>query len=364
MCVAIGSTGRSASGTVATSVVMVPPFLLVCRWGRRYGRAPRPRIGAYTHPPARAVTDTTQRPGRSVAHDRAALGEAYGRRRTPGLPRHPQLRVDVRQVAFDRPDAQTQPLGDGGVRQPLGDELEDLELTRAELLHADVRAGGGAGPEEAVQLRDALLPRRLVQQDVIGRVQQRQPRARDERGEQESLLDRDDAVAATVQHERAGAHLRCERRDVEVAARVDQRRGVLRRGGRAQKVLEPLHLLRRAVGEEQHAERAAERGFGRVPAGLDGREESALLGGLAAELAAARVAAVEDQVGDTVWMARRVGDRDRGALRDAQQREALDAAGVDDRLEVSDPRLERRLAHAARGQTAATLVVAHDRVAL
>jgi len=53
------------------------------------------------------------------------------------------------------------------------------------------------------------------------------------------------------------------------------------------------------VREEQHAERPAERGFRRVPAGLDGREQRAFLGGLAAKLAAAGVAAVEDEVGDT-----------------------------------------------------------------
>ena len=72
-----------------------------------------------------------------------------------------------------------------------------------------------------------------------------------------------------------------------------------------------------------------------------------------AELPAPRVAAVEDEVGDPLGMPGRVDERDRRALRDAEQREAIEARRVDDRLEVGDPRLDGQIAD-ARGRRART----------
>ena len=87
-------------------------------------------------------------------------------------------------------------------------------------------------------------------------------------------------------------------------------------------------------------------GSASVQPGADRRDQRlrlrALLG--AAQLPAARIAAVEDEVGDALGMPRRVDERDRRALRDAEQREAIEARGVDDGLEVGDPGVDRELA--------------------
>jgi hypothetical protein len=63
-------------------------------------------------------------------------------------------------------------------------------------------------------------------------------------------------------------------------------------------------------------------------------------------------------------MPRRVDERDRGTLRDAEQREAIEAGGGDHRLEVGDPGVERELARLAVGEPAPALVVADERVAV
>ena len=68
-------------------------------------------------------------------------------------------------------------------------------------------------------------------------------------------------------------------------------------------------------------------GFGVRPAGADRRDHRVRVPALlvAAPQAAARVAPVEDEVGEPLGMPRRVHERDRGALRDAEQREAIEA---------------------------------------
>ena len=85
---------------------------------------------------------------------------------------------------------------------------------------------------------------------------------------------------------------------------------------------------------------------------------------LPAQPPAARVAAVEDEIGDPLRVPRGVRHRDRRALRDAEQRKALQAGGVDDRLQIADPGLDRQLADLRVREAAAALVVAQDRVAL
>ena len=76
------------------------------------------------------------------------------------------------------------------------------------------------------------------------------------------------------------------------------------------------------------------------------------------------IAAVEDEIGDPLRVPRGVGHRDRRALRDAQQRKPVQAGGVDDRLQITDPGLDRRLADLRVRKAAAALVVTHNSVAL
>jgi hypothetical protein len=61
-----------------------------------------------------------------------------------------------------------------------------------------------------------------------------------------------------------------------------------------------------------------------------------------------------------------VGDRQRGALRDAEQGEPVDAGGRDDGLQVRHPAVEAEgaVARVAVREPAAALVVADERVVL
>ncbi len=61
-------------------------------------------------------------------------------------------------------------------------------------------------------------------------------------------------------------------------------------------------------------------------------------------------------------MASRVGDRDGAPLRDPEQREPYQFQGVHHGFEVPDPRVERELFDRPVGESAAPLVVAHQRV--
>ena len=70
-----------------------------------------------------------------------------------------------------------------------------------------------------------------------------------------------------------------------------------------------------------------------------------------ATVPAARVAAVEDEAADALGMPHGVGDRDRRALRHAEQGEAVDARRVDDRLEVGDPALAPRARRRSRSES-------------
>ena len=80
--------------------------------------------------------------------------------------------------------------------------------------------------------------------------------------------------------------------------------------------------------------------------------------------APARVSPVEDEPGEPFGMPRRVHERHRGSLRDAEQREALETRRRDDGLEIRDPRLDGEIAELAVGQAASALVVPDDRVAV
>ena len=78
----------------------------------------------------------------------------------------------------------------------------------------------------------------------------------------------------------------------------------------------------------------------------------------------ARERAEQHEVADALGMARGVGDRDRAALRDAEQREPVELGGVDDGLEIRDQDVERGVGRVAVRQAAAARVVAMEAVAL
>ena len=112
-------------------------------------------------------------------------------------------------------------------------------------------------------------------------------------------------------------------RDVDGTTGGEQSNRVGRRRRLSQQILEPRHLFRCSAREEQHAERAAEGWMRCCPAGGDRGEERVFLLRLTAMPSAARIAAVQDQVGHTIGMAGRVGDGDGCGLRDAEEREAV-----------------------------------------
>ena len=73
-----------------------------------------------------------------------------------------------------------------------------------------------------------------------------------------------------------------------------------------------------------------------------------------------RVRAQQDQPADPLRVPVGVRDGDRPTLRHAEQGERLQPAGVDDRLEVVDPRLEAEVGDLPVGQAEPALVVAVD----
>ena len=66
--------------------------------------------------------------------------------------------------------------------------------------------------------------------------------------------------------------------------------------------------------------------------------------------------------GNAVRVSCRVRDGDRGRLGDAEQRESFQARRIDDRLEIADPHVDRRIADVGVREPAASLVIADDGV--
>src|SRR6187397_1329657 len=97
------ATGRTGPSGVRSSVSL-------CSIGRRYGDAITPASA-----PTRNLTGRVRRAARSAAsalRRRRVLAEpseAGGRGGATHLPRHSQLRVDVRQVSLDRAHAEAEP---------------------------------------------------------------------------------------------------------------------------------------------------------------------------------------------------------------------------------------------------------------
>ena len=142
-------------------------------------------------------------------------------------------------------------------------------------------------------------------------------------------------------------------------------RRVRRRGRDALQLVEPAVLLGGAVGDELRGEELAERRVLLAPAELgqlasSSRPPRAAPASRVAHQPSARVAAVQDQVAHPLGVAHRVGDRDRRALRDAEQREALERRPRRPRSRGRAPSLERELGDLPVREPAAALVVAHE----
>ena len=141
--------------------------------------------------------------------------------------------------------------------------------------------------------------------------------------------------------------------------------GVFRRGRLALQFVEPLHLLVRAAGHEQRGEHWRKAGFSLAPAAAHQRQQR--LGLFDASAAAPRLrrpreAAVEDELADALGMPHRIGDRERAALRDAEQREALEPRRVDHAFEIAHEGLERDVVDVPVGQAVAARVIADQPV--
>jgi hypothetical protein len=87
-----------------------------------------------------------------------------------------------------------------------------------------------------------------------------------------------------------------------------------------------------------------------------------ILRGRIALLRAAHEAAPDDEVADALGVAHRVRDRGGGALREPEDREALEARGVDHAGKVAHHGLEGNLGHLAVRQPGAALIEAKQRI--
>src|SRR6266849_3992004 len=73
--------------------------------------------------------------------------------------------------------------------------------------------------------------------------------------------------------------------------------------------------------------------------------------------------AIQDEMADTIGVARCIGDRDRATARHARQHELLEAGRIDDRLEVFDVLFETEIDAVPVRQAEAALIVSDQRVA-
>jgi hypothetical protein len=166
-------------------------------------------------------------------------------------------------------------------------------------------------------------------------------------------------------HTNAGA------RTTERACGVDPRPGFHQphrvvHGRRAPlQLVERLDLLLRRVRQQPAREDLAERCVVLPPA--DARERDArgvlLAPRRPAPQPAAHVGAAEDDLLDALGVTARILDGDGPALREREQRELIQAGGVDHRFQVGHERVQVELARIGIRQPAAALVVAKDREA-
>jgi hypothetical protein len=203
----------------------------------------------------------------------------------------------------------------------------------------------------------------VLEQDVVRAVQRDQPRSGDRGGQQPTLLERAHLVATGVQHERGHRESGQQLGDVRVHALVQRVGGDRRRDRHPLQVVHPAHLFLGRAGDHQRGEHPPEQGVLPTPAD----PHDLLEGGAQLDLVGRRVAqrsgeaAVEHQLADPLRIADRVCDRHRAALGHPHQREPVEPGGVDDRLQIADPRLQTEVGDLPVRQPVPALVVAHHR---
>ena len=80
--------------------------------------------------------------------------------------------------------------------------------------------------------------------------------------------------------------------------------------------------------------------------------------------AAERETAIKDKVRYAMRMAYSKSDGNGTALRDSEQRKAIQSSRIDDRCKIADPRVQRKFIHIPIGHAVAASVVADQRMVL
>ena len=139
-----------------------------------------------------------------------------------------------------------------------------------------------------------------------------------------------------------GAVTRCASSVTSISRpRLEESGGVLGRRGSPEQLRERLPQLRRRVGYEARREEPAEGRIFPAPPEADHldlqRCFSQLLVAGRPPRSALGVGTEQHEVADPLWVACRVGDRDRTTLGDAKQRKPVETEVVDDGLQVLHP---------------------------
>src|SRR5262245_57446547 len=154
-------------------------------------------------------------------------------------------------------------------------------------------------------------------------------------------------------------YLRQQIRNVELAGRAHDAQGIFGRRSHSLQVVEPLHLLGRAVGKEQRREELSKCRIFFAPALFDDREQSPRVLRIALS-SASRKASIQHQVADSLWMADGINDGHCAALRDAQQGKPLQLSGLDDAFQIANERFKRNVRDIPIGESVAALVVTNE----
>src|SRR5680860_396319 len=177
----------------------------------------------------------------------------------PRLPVQAQLAVHVAHVTFDRPDAHEQLPRDRLVRHAGCYAAEDFGLACGQQVLRDVVVAWQAR-QERVELAEEDLPCRLVrEEDVVASLQRHETRTGDGGRHQPSLFERHGGIVMCVQHQRGGDDLSNQVGDVDLLPREPHLRCGRRRCGHPLQLVEPLHLFRGRVRDEQRRKGPAER---------------------------------------------------------------------------------------------------------
>src|ERR1700748_1650460 len=135
-CVAIGTGGDTHSVVESRSISCLPASMY--RMTGTLGPCDRDDIRACTQLPRRGWRSTRSSSGLAGEPRGLVLLDEHSRcRGTTDFPGDAQLRLDITQVPLDGPRAKRQAAGDCLVRQTRRDELEHLELARAEVGNRD-----------------------------------------------------------------------------------------------------------------------------------------------------------------------------------------------------------------------------------